>query len=131
MDTRPLPTVIGPTENTLRALLLTVLEPTAVNSYAEWAYLNLSSGGAPDPAILSALQITTADLAEIRAELRERGLVDLTCLPTAAGSAELTGARARVTAMTQTVMSGIDPSDARVAAHVLDAVRNNAEQQLA
>ena len=38
---RPLPTVIGPTENVLRALLARVLSTTRIQTYSAWVVMNI------------------------------------------------------------------------------------------
>lgn len=43
MSERPLPTVIGPTENALRSLLSHILASTPINDYDEWVALTYTA----------------------------------------------------------------------------------------
>ena len=131
MTERPLPTVVGPTENALRALLLRTLEPTPISSYEEWAYLNMRSAGAPKEAIASALRVTPQDLSVVVDELVGRDLLDAPESITATGAEALRSAREVVTAMTRTLTEGIDEEDAAIARRVLDTLRVKAEALLA
>lgn len=129
---RPLPTVIGPTENALRALLARVLSSTPISSYPAWVVLNAASTGEPawrDEAA-NALRADLAEIDRVGAELRASGLVDEVGIPTTTGTAELAAARATVAATTLRVVEGIDETDLETAGRVLDAVRQNAEELL-
>jgi predicted ArsR family transcriptional regulator len=131
MDERPLPTVIGPTENALRALLLSVLDPSEIAGYEEWAYLNMASGGASTDAIAAALGVAAETVEEVTVRLAGRGLVDSSGSVSPRGHTELRHARARVADATNMITRGIDPSELAVAVRVLDLVRANAQRELA
>lgn len=59
---RPLPTVIGPTETALRALLTKTLASTQIPGYSAWVILNVMSNADGDgtwrQAVASALRST-------------------------------------------------------------------------
>lgn len=116
---RSLPTVIGPTENALRALLRHTLGPTGIATYEQWVVLNvLDAGGEPSAMFDGAW-----------GELRRRHLVDGADL-TDAGRAALAHGRRLVAARTATLVDGIDDADLATTVRVLDVVRERAEAAL-
>ena len=80
MVTRPLPPVIGVTENALRSLLGSVLEDTLVEGYAEWVILNLSSTAGDhvllDQQVADVLKQPTSEVLNVRRRLATAGLTD-------------------------------------------------------
>jgi hypothetical protein len=123
---RTLPTVIGPTENSLRSLLQSILTPSDIHDDKEWAYLNLAAGGAPPSDVLTTMGITSTELRAIHAELGTRGLIDGRGELTPSGLGALAQLRPKVAEMTERVMAGIDDADAQVSVRVLDEIRRNA-----
>jgi hypothetical protein len=134
MAARPLPTVIGPTENALRALLGRVLSPTTIGGYAGWVYLNIRDGfdihAEVDQQVADTLKQPVAEVLSVRQRLAAAGLVDTTGRLTPLGHEQLHQGRELVAAMTDKLTDGIDAQSLKVAAEVLDTVRNRAENEL-
>lgn len=128
MAYRPLPTVIGPTENALRALLTRVLISTPIGGYEEWVALNYASQGVEDlPArVAEALKVDPQTGALAIEQLAVTGLFAADGL-TAKGRTELAHARAAVTAVTATLVEEITEADQQVTRRVLDTIRSRAE----
>lgn len=128
---RPLPTVIGPTENALRALLTQTLSSTLIPSYPAWVVLNAASTADSSNdwwrRAADGLKADADEIDEVLAELRTAGLVDDEGTLTAAGAAELTTARAAVTGTTLRLIEGIDETEQETTRRVLDAIRRKAE----
>lgn len=128
---RPLPTVIGPTENVLRALLSRTLCSTQISGYPAWVVLNAVSAADLNndwrPRALDGLKATPDEIDGVFAELRTAGLIDDAEALTVAGTAELTTARAAVTEMTLRLVEGIDEIEQETTRRVLDAIRHKAE----
>jgi DNA-binding MarR family transcriptional regulator len=132
MSERPLPAVIGPTENALRSLLSRVLASTLIDGYDEWVALNHASGGgnAVVSTVAAALKVDVSTSKRVLERLATKGLVtDLRLTPT--GEAQLVDARGAVAAVTATLVEGIDERDQQTARTVLDAIRERAEVALA
>ena len=135
---RTLPTVIGPTENALRALLVRLLAATPLGSYEQWAALNLADRGAGDePALVGAVADGLAtDVSTATGVLRALGdtglldRVDGTWRPSPAGAALLTRVRAHVAEATARVVDGLPEADVATAVRVLDHVRERAHAEL-
>jgi hypothetical protein len=134
---RPLPTVIGPTENALRALLTKILSATQIKTYPAWVVLNAmsnvgaaASGGNWQLAVADALKIELVEIDEIVAQLRGTGLIGLDGLLTVLGSNELSKGRIAVAAATAKLMDGIGEQEQANARQVLEQVRRNAEELL-
>lgn len=129
MSQRPLPTVIGPTENALRNLLSQVLASTTIDDYDEWVALNCISnhkGAGVLAALAAALKIENNAAENTIERLTNRGLVaDLALTPT--GEAQLLRTRDSLAAMTDTLVAGIDEADQQTTRTVLDTVRERAE----
>lgn len=133
----PLPTVIGPTENALRALLLKVLATTAIADYASWVTLNATSNA--DPAapsghwrrvVADALKVNPTAVDEVLAELAAAGLVTTYGSMTERGAVELAAARAEVRATTSALVAGIGESEQETTRQVLAHIRGEAEALL-
>lgn len=132
MSERPLPTVIGPTENALRSLLSHVLASTTINDYDEWVALNYTASRqtAAIPTLASALKIEINAAEQTIERLTTRGLIaDLALTPS--GEAELLHARSAVAAATATLVEAIDEADQHTTRVVLDTIRERAELALA
>ena len=128
-----LPTVIGPTENALRALLRHVLASTSIDSYEEWVAMNLASRKVDDlrAGLADALKVTEARVDEMLYGLTERGLFAIDeLILTDDGREALESARHLVATATANVLEGIDNADIEVATRVLAAVRRGAEAGL-
>lgn len=130
---RPLPTVIGPTENALRALLARALSSTLIPGYSAWVVINAVSAAGPGnnwrERTADGLKANPDDLEAVLDELRSAGLVDGEVL-TARGADELTAARAAVTEATRGLLEGIDEAQQETTRQVLDAIRRKAEELL-
>ncbi|GGR22560.1 hypothetical protein ACFOE1_15205 [Agromyces mediolanus] len=132
---RPLPTVIGPTENALRELLARTLSPTSIPGYPAWVALNAIS--AVDARSTwrrrasDGLRADSEEIEQVLAGLQAAGLVDQEERPTAAGAAELSAARTAVVATTLRLVEGIDDAEQETTRHVLDTIRSRAEGLLA
>jgi hypothetical protein len=129
--TRPLPTVIGPTENALRALLNRTLSSTRIGGYPAWVVANAASDQDASwrEGAAASLRIEPEDLAEIVGELREAGLMDQDGL-TQSGAVQLAEARSAVAAAAAHLVDGISDGDQDVARSVLDRIRGRAEELL-
>lgn len=134
---RPLPTVIGPTENALRALLVQTLAGTEIDSYHSWVVINALDFAEKTHAgrdwrtdTADALKIEPRELDAVLDRLRASHLVDGDSL-TDAGRAELHTARSAVAETTSRLVNGLDPDDQEVARRVLDHIRRSAEAMIA
>lgn len=131
---RPLPTVIGPTENALRAMLTRVLSSTRIPGYPAWVVLNAASAAGSDPhwrqRVADGLRTDLREVDEVLGHLRSAGLVDDAGTLTASGTAELTTARVAVTGTTVRLVEGIDETEQETTRRVLDAMRTKAEELL-
>ncbi|HEX5332201.1 MAG TPA: hypothetical protein VFW79_06120 [Cellulomonas sp.] len=136
---RSLPAVIGPTENALRALLLRLLAATPLDSYEQWAALNLvdRTPGA-DQALIGAigagLVIDDADARAVLHSLAGTGLlhrVDDTWQVSPTGAGLLSRERRRVAEATGRLVDGIPDTDLVTAVSVLDQVRARAHDERA
>lgn len=132
MADRPLPTVIGPTENALRSLLTRVLASTTIEGYEEWVALNYASRDDETilPRTAAALKVDVDAAARTIAQLTIKGLLAERGL-TRTGEAELLRARSAVAAVTATLVAGIGDYDQQIARKVLDTIRERAEGALA
>lgn len=128
---RPLPTVIGPTENVLRALLSRALSSTLIPGYPAWVVLNAVSAADSSndwrQRAADGLKADPDEIDGVLAELRTAGLIDDAGALTATGTAELTTARAAVTGTTLRLVEGIDEPEQETTRRVLDAIRQKAE----
>lgn len=134
---RPLPTVIGPTENALRALLGQTLSSTAIASYSAWVVMNAASSADPvapnegwQSALADALKVEPMEIEGILRDLEDAGLLDESRRLTRVGTAELAAARSAVRAATLRLVEGIDEGEQQTARRVLDQIRDRAEAQL-
>ena len=132
---RPLPTVIGPTENALRALLARVLSTTRIRTYSAWVVMNIvdSSDDAAEGSrhmIADALKAGLDDVDRLFSQLATAGLVGNDGLLTPLGQSELSAGRKAVSSVTTRLIDGISDEDQATARLVLDHVRRKAEEQL-
>lgn len=131
--TRPLPTVIGPTENALRALLIRTLSATRIPDYAAWVVLNAVSNdpsGGWRRSAAAGLRAEPDEIAAVLAELVTAGLLNDGQTVSELGAAELSTARAAVSAATLGLVEGVDESELATTRRVLDVVRHRAEAAL-
>ena len=134
---RPLPTVIGPTENALRALLTKILSTTPIKTYPAWVILNASSNantttsnGHWQLAVADALKVEHGEVDVVLAQLRAAGLVSNDGSLTALGASELATGRSAVSAVTSRLVDGISEEEQTTVRLVLDHVRRKAEELL-
>ncbi|TXK19638.1 hypothetical protein [Homoserinibacter sp. GY 40078] len=134
---RPLPTVIGPTENALRALLTKTLATTTIETYPAWVTLNAAAradeSGLRDRwrvAVSDALKVSPEVVDEVIAALAAEGLIDLDDTLTPRGRAELAAARSAVAETTARLVEGVKAEEQDVTRRVLDLVRGRAEELL-
>lgn len=134
MPKRPLPALIGPVENALRALLVQTLEPTAIGGYEDWVMLNIAdSAGDPAAAVRAAagaLKVRKHAVLAVEARMTKAGLMDAGTL-TRRGREELETGRRAVSAVTAELVAGIGDKEQETAAAVLDRIRARAEALLA
>lgn len=134
---RPLPAVIGSTENALRALLLQLLAATPLDGDREWVALNLvdrsaDDGTSPLDVVGGGLGLGESDVVSLLRSLEGKGLLhraqdDWRISPR--GTEVLTGGRERVAAATAHLVDGIADADLATAVRVLDRVREQADKQ--
>ena len=136
-SSRPLPTVIGPTENALRALLTRILSRTPIKTYAAWVVLNAAStaqasasSGRWRDAVAYALKLEPEQVDELVGTLCGAGLVNVDGSLTAGGAAELALARSTVSATTARLTDGLSEEAQATARVVLDHIRGKAEELL-
>lgn len=135
MTPQPLPTVIGPTENALRALLTATLSESSIGEYVHWVALNAASREDRPTNwrgdVANSLKVS-ADVVDAAVDdLCAWGLVEDAGDLTARGHQQLTIARSAVRSLTAQVVAGISESDLQTADRVLRAVQGNAERLLA
>jgi hypothetical protein len=136
-DQRPLPTVVGPTENALRALLMRLLATTPLDSYQQWAALNLVDRHTGDDKALVDVIVEGLVVGDTEARTILRTLDDLGLLhrvngvwrPSSAGADLLSLERQRVAAVTARLLDGIAATDLVTAVRVLDQVRERAQEE--
>lgn len=135
--TAPLPTVIGPTENALRALLMQVLATTAIADYASWVTLNAASNCDPEAPsgswrhpVADDLKVPPAAIDEVLAQLVAAGLATTDGLVTDRGATELAAARSKVRATTSVLVAGVGASEQETTRQVLGHIRRHAEALL-
>lgn len=134
---RPLPTVVGPTENALRALLMRLLATTPLDCYEQWAALNLvdrhtGDDKALERVVVEALAVDDTEAATILRTLDDLGLlhrVNGAWRPSSAGADLLSLERQRVAAVTARLLDGIAATDLVTAVRVLDQVRERAQEE--
>jgi hypothetical protein len=136
-DARPLPMVIGPTENALRALLTKILSTTRIRTYPAWVILNAASnantmtaGGNWRVAVAGTLKVELDDVDDVLGQLRAAGLVGKDGVLTALGAADLAAGRSAVSAATARMADGLSDQEQATARHVLDHVRRKADELL-
>lgn len=135
MAQQPLPTVIGPTENALRALLVATLSGSAIGEYTHWVALNAASSEERPPTwrrdVATSLKVSENIVDGALDDLRSRGLVEGMGDLTEQGHRELSVARAAVGSATAQAVVGISEHDLQTADRVLRAVQGNVERLLA
>jgi hypothetical protein len=131
MTHRPLPTLIGPTENSLRALLTQTLDGTQIDGYDEWVYLNMTDGGVAVEQIAIVLRRPRDELDVLAIRLQARGLLTSTAELTPVGQEQLKQGRALVNRMTEKLTTDLEPEQQRICAEVLDIIRMRADRELA
>lgn len=136
-DARPLPMVIGSTENALRALLTKILSANRIKTYMAWVILNAASSGGVENsdgswrlAVADALKVELAQVDDALAQLRAAGLLDDSGSLTALGSTELATVRSAVSAAISCMVDGIGDEDQMIARRVLDLIRRKADELL-
>jgi hypothetical protein len=132
---RPLPAVIGLTENALRALLTKVLSTTTIKTYSAWVVLNAAANAAPSSttwqqSAADALKVTVADIDTCLAELQASGLLSYDGSQTPLGISDLAQARSAVATVTAKLVEGIGENEQQIAGTVLEQVRSRADALL-
>ena len=134
---RPLPAVIGQTENALRALLTRILSRTRIKTYPAWVTLNAASDadatastGHWRRAVAAALKVELGEVDAVLVQLRAEGLINSDDTPTDLGASELAAGRSAVSAATSRLVDGISEEDQTAALLVLDQIRRKAEELL-
>lgn len=133
---RPLPTVIGPTENVLRALLAQTLAATKIGSYSAWVVLNAAAastqeaGDAWRQTVSDALKVTPDAVDEVLSQLTADGLTNADGSVTHQGATELTRARSAVSETTARLIQGLSQDEQATTRRVLDQIRQKAEDLL-
>ena len=128
-----LPTVIGPTENALRALLTATLSMTRIDGYPAWLVLNAASratGGEWRAVTADALTVPQSVVDHIAERLEREGLMDGAGGLTDDGTRELEAARSVVARTTSRLVAGVDDVDQERVRRTLDQIRHNAEAAL-
>lgn len=135
---RPLPTVIGPTENALRALLQKTLDRSPIGHYPQWVAMNLAdreSLSAPDFTVRLAEELKGSAASADRTvqQLVNGGLMHASadgCTLTQSGEKSLREGRRVVKSATDRLAEGIAQQDIEITIRTLDIVRTNAEREL-
>jgi hypothetical protein len=127
---RTLPTVIGVTENALRALLTQILSNTRIESYAAWVILNslskADSSGNWKLATADILKMEVSEINTLLAQLRLAGLIGNDDALSDAGATELAKGRFAVSAITSRLVEGISQEEQDTTLRVLDRIRSMA-----
>jgi len=131
MTHRPLPTIIGPTENALRELLTRTLGVTRIDGYDEWVYLNMTAGGATIEQIALALRLTRQAADTVGNRLATKGMLSANTELTEDGRQQLAQGRDLVSVMTERLTVDLEPERQRICAEVLDVIRERADRELA
>ncbi len=139
MNDRPLPTVIGPTENALRRLLHKTLVGSPIGNYAQWVAMNYA-----DREPLDASEFTVRVAEELKdspqsinrevQQLVSGGLLQASAAGytlTQFGRNALREGRKLVRSATARLMDGVAELDVEATVRTLDRVRANAERELA
>ncbi len=136
---RALPTVIGPTENALRALLHQALGGSPISGYPQWVAMSVADAtGVPVGADLTVrlageLKGSESDARDHVRRLVGAGLLRATAaghVLTEPGEAALREGRRLVRSATSRLTDGIAEGDIEVTVRTLDRVRANAEREL-
>lgn len=133
---RPLPAVVGPTENALRTLLTKTLATTAIRTYPAWVILNATAGADTADgdewrlAVSDALKVAPDVVDGVLAQLAADGLADVDGSVTSLGAAELAAARSAVAETTARLVDGVSQEDQAATRRVLDIMRHRVEDLL-
>jgi DNA-binding MarR family transcriptional regulator len=132
---RPLPIVIGSTENALRALLVSLIDSTPVASYEQWVAINVVADSGVDDhiaTIASALHRAPDESLALVEVLEDRGLVerrDERWRLTTQGASVLAALRDDVSDVTARIVAGLADRDVDATRRVLDTVRTIAIEE--
>lgn len=139
MNHRPLPTVIGPTENALRSLLHKTLHGSPIGNYAQWVAMNYA-----DREPLGATEFTVRVAEELKdspentyrevRQLVSDGLLQASAAGytlTQSGQKALREGRKLVRSATSRLTDGVAELDVEATVRTLDRIRANAERELA
>lgn len=138
-DPRPLPTLIGTTENALRALLVRLVAVTPIQSYERWVAMNILARSVRSRddikhALADALKIDEDRVDGLLADLEAEHLIDDSAVGvqlSTAGAVVIGEALPLVGGVTKRLVDGVAPSKLEIVLQVLDEVRSNAERELA
>jgi len=133
---RPLPAVLGSTENALRSLLAELLRTTELASYEEWVALTLvDRHGSDETAALDAIADNLAVDADAGRDpllsLEDKGIlhrVDGSRRVSPRGATLLLETRRRVTSTTAPLVEGISAEDLAVTVAILEQVGSRARE---
>jgi hypothetical protein len=132
---RPLPIMIGSTENSLRALLSKILSTSRIRTYPAWVVLNAASRSETASKdwrsdVADALKVELEIVDNLIDQLADAGLVGDGGLPTSFGMSELAKGRSAVSAATSRLIDGISHEAQTTVRQVLDQVRRRADEML-
>lgn len=130
---RPLPPVVGSTENALGALLASLLAATPLESTRHWVALNVAASAGDAHAVSVALKADLAATSVLLEDLRAAGLVEQsagTWHPTSSGTALLRDLRGRIAEVTDRLVRDLLPNDIETTIRVLEHLRRGAEREL-
>jgi hypothetical protein len=131
---RPLPAVLGSTENALRSLLADLLRTTELAGYEEWVALTLvDRHGSDETAVLDAISSSLAVDADAGRDLLHslegKGILhrpDISLRLSPRGAALFQETRQRVTATTAPLLEGIAAEDLATTTTVLEQLEARA-----
>ncbi|GAB10571.1 hypothetical protein GOARA_061_00100 [Gordonia araii NBRC 100433] len=137
-DQRPLPALVGATENTLRALLTATLSTTPIKTYPAWVVLSAAPSHDTRDAtaghwlarVSEVLKVEPGLVDEVLTQLNRDGLVTADNSLTPRGEAELSSARIAVATATAKLIEGVNSDDEATVRRVLDQMRLKAEELL-
>lgn len=135
---RPLPTVIGPTENALRALLRRLLADTPIHSYERWVAMNTIAGrstsvteltGSLTDALVVGAEVVDELLAGLESDQLTDAVGDRIAISTV-GDETLRRARRLVGDVTARLVGDLNPEDLAATRRVLDEIRTAAKREM-
>ena len=131
MPERPLPPVVGATENALRALLEDVLSETSIGGYSEWVYLTIrirADDSSPvEDLVSTALKEPLAAVEVLRTRMTEAGVLHADGSLTSYGRDQFDHGRELISSMTRSLTAGIDEEALTITIGTLDTIRERAE----